>query len=461
MSTFWQNIVNRGVTPQLDFNIRNKIRIFNSSIFIIGCIYIFYTLVSFLKGDYLAGWLTLAAYALTASCLYMMSLRRYAMAYHTSALVGFVFLFVFSVLYGETTQSHIYFLFMPMAAIILFDNSKVIFLYFVSSLVCLVVVKLIYLFPALVPFRVPYYKPELLNSYLGIMNILFTTTLIFLAVRLFKSENLGYSRELSEKRAELEEKNKDILSSIHYAKRIQGVLLASDRVLKKNLPEHFILYKPKDIVSGDFYWASSENAAPGRFLLCVGDCTGHGVPGAFMSLLGISFLNEITVQQKITSPEKIFNRLRQEIIRALNPEGTLEEGKDGMDAVMCSFDFSSLTLEFACANNPVWIISNNQLKEYRPDKFPIGMHEGEKKEFTLQQVQLRKGDLVYLLTDGYADQFGGDKGKKFKYKKLQELLTAHSGKTMHEQKHILDKTIEAWKGNLEQVDDILVVGIRV
>jgi serine phosphatase RsbU (regulator of sigma subunit) len=398
------------------------------------------------------------AYLLSASSLVMMSRFRYSLAYHTSAIVGLVFLFAFSLIYGESTQTHIFFLFIPVGATILFDELRICFLYFVVTAGCIVLIKLIYIWPGHFLFRVPYYPVQAVNDYLGILNVVMTGTLIFLSVRLFKTENLMYSEEILQQRAQLEEKNKDIVSSIHYARRIQRVLLASQRVLDKHLPEHFILYKPKDIVSGDFYWAS---AAGSRFLLCVGDCTGHGVPGAFMSLLGISFLNEITVQEKISSPEKIFDRLREEIVRALNPEGTLEEGRDGMDAAMCSFDFASMNMRFACSNNPVWIIRGEQLLEFRADKYPIGMYEGEPQPFTLQETALRKGDMVYLITDGYADQFGGDKGKKFKYRKLQELLITLCRKPAAEQREQLDRTLEEWKGDLEQVDDILIVGIRV
>src|ERR1051326_979639 len=336
LENFWKRIINRGVTPGLDFSVRSKIRLFNSSIFIIGCIYIFYTVVSFLKGDNLAGWLTLVAYVLTASCLYMMSKHRFRLAYHNSAIVGLIFLFFFSLIYGESTQTHIFFLFIPVGATILFDNMRVWLSYFIAMIVCIVTVKLCFLHSDSLPFRIPYYPKQTVNDYLGILNILLTALLVFLAIRLFKSENILYAREISQQRQQLEEKNKDITDSIHYARRIQRALMASDHLLKKNLPEHFILYKPKDIVSGDFYWAEHGD---GKFLLCVGDCTGHGVPGAFMSLLGISFLNEIVNERKETSPDRIFNQLRDEIIRALNPEGTLEEGKDGMDAVMCGFDF--------------------------------------------------------------------------------------------------------------------------
>ena|ERR1051325_7724751 len=458
LEKFWKRIINRGVTPDLDFSVRSKIRLFNSSIFIIGCIYIFYTAVSFLKGDLLAGWLTLAAYLLTASCLYMMSRHRYRLAYHNSAIVGLIFLFSFSLIYGESTQTHIFFLFIPVGATILFDDLRVCFFYFIAMIVCIVTVKLCFLYSGSLPVKIPYYPRQTVNDYLGILNILLTALLVFLAIRLFKSENILYAKEISEQRQQLEEKNKDITDSIHYARRIQRALMASDHLLKKNLPEHFILYKPKDIVSGDFYWAEQSG---GKFLLCVGDCTGHGVPGAFMSLLGISFLNEIVNERKETSPDRIFNQLRDEIIRALNPEGTLEEGKDGMDAVMCRFDFGKNEAVLSCSNNPVWLVRGKELNEIKPDKFPVGMYEGGKKEFSLHHVDMKKGDVLYLFTDGYADQFGGQKGKKFKYRQMQELLLANSHESMNRQRDVLDKVIEDWKGDLEQVDDILIIGIRI
>ena len=183
-----------------------------------------------------------------------------------------------------------------------------------------------------------------------------------------------------------------------------------------------------------------------------------------MSLLGVSFLNEIVKEKKITQPDLIFNQLRDDIIKVLNPEGTLDEGKDGMDAVLCSFDFQNMSMEFACANNPIWIIRENTLLEFKADKQPIGMYEiqdAEHKLFTLQNIKLQKGDIIYTFTDGYADQFGGEKGKKFKYKHLQEMLLTICNNSMKEQYSILNKTIEEWKGQLDQVDDILMIGIRI
>lgn len=264
-------------------------------------------------------------------------------------------------------------------------------------------------------------------------------------------------KEVEHHRDLIEAKNKEITDSIYYAQRIQKALLAGDLLLKKNLPEYFVFYKPKDIVSGDFYWA---NIIDNKFFLCVADCTGHGVPGAFMSLLNISFLNEALIEKKIDSPDKVLDHVRNQIIHALNPEGTETTSRDGMDAVLCMFDLKGGWLRFACANNPLWLIRNNELKEFGADKMPVGMHHGEIQPFALNTLGLRKGDMIYLFTDGYADQFGGEKGKKFKYKNLQKILLENSSRSMEEQRLVLDDAMKKWQGNMEQIDDILIIGMR-
>ena len=308
----------------------------------------------------------------------------------------------------------------------------------------------------------PLYSYNFLIYLIGLLNLVFTGLLIFLSTKQFKNENTAFNNEINFQRLEVEEKNKAITDSMHYAKKIQKALMASDTLLKKNLTEYFLLYKPKDIVSGDFYWAQQINS---RFLIAVCDCTGHGVPGAFMSLLNITKLSETVNEKKITQPDLVFNQVREDIIKVLNPEGTEEERKDGMDAVLCSFDFENFKLDFACANNPIWIISGEAnrtaLREYKTNKMPVGMHFGKKTNFKLESVDLKKGDTIYLFTDGFADQFGGSKGKKFKYLQLKELLLSVQSIPMEEQKLLLFKKLESWKGNLEQVDDILIIGIRI
>ncbi|MDP1746103.1 MAG: tetratricopeptide repeat protein [Bacteroidota bacterium] len=273
-----------------------------------------------------------------------------------------------------------------------------------------------------------------------------------------KDEVESQKKIVEEKNLIVLEKNKEILDSIHYAKHIQRAMLTSDSYLKKILPEHFVLYKPKDIVSGDFYWSVKHQ---NKTFLAVADCTGHGVPGAFMSLLGISFLNEIVIEKNIISPEKILNQLRDEIIRALNPEDAAEESMDGMDIVLCCYDFTAMELNFAAANNSLYLVRDEQLLEYKSDKFPVGKFQEIQTSFTLQSISLQKNDCIYTFTDGFADQFGGLRGKKYKYKQFKEQLLKNHHQPFEVQKKLTDLEIETWKGNLEQVDDVLLIGIKI
>jgi serine phosphatase RsbU (regulator of sigma subunit) len=295
-------------------------------------------------------------------------------------------------------------------------------------------------------------------NYTVIAGLLLVLVLAFISFKRYREKKRA-NEEITEQKEIIEEKNKEILDSIHYAKRIQKALLASDNLLKKNLPEYFVLYKPKDIVSGDFYWATETSDS--GFILATCDCTGHGVPGAFMSLLNISKLNETINERKITQPDQVFNNVREEIINALSSEDTEEKSQDGMDAVLCAYDFKELKMQFAAANNPLIIVRNNQMLEFRPDKFPVGAHQGELKPFGLKEVSLQKGDCIYTFTDGFADQFGGDKGKKMMTKNFKHLLVSVSSMPMTAQKAELEKAFDGWKGTHQQIDDVLVIGVRV
>lgn len=287
-------------------------------------------------------------------------------------------------------------------------------------------------------------------------------------------------RSVAEKQKEVvQEKQKEIVDSITYAKRIQTALLTSDGYIKEHLPaEHFILFKPKDIVSGDFYWALNimqlneweleknsielSNSAKRKniFYIITADCTGHGVPGAFMSMLNISYLNENVIERKIRLPHEILNAQRKEIIQALNPKGSMEESKDGMDCVLCAYDFDKMILNFAAANNPLWLIRKGELIEYKADKIPVGKYDEVLKPFTLQTIELQKDDIIYTSTDGFADQFGTN-GKKLMKKKFKEELLTIQHLSMNEQKEYLDNFFESWKGNNDQVDDVCVIGVKI
>ncbi|MFL5753439.1 MAG: tetratricopeptide repeat protein [Bacteroidia bacterium] len=255
----------------------------------------------------------------------------------------------------------------------------------------------------------------------------------------------------------IEEKNKSITDSIRYAKNIQEAILPEEELLDAVLGEHFIFFKPKDIVSGDFYWVAHKKD---RFYFASVDCTGHGVPGAFMSMIGNTLLNELVNDKQITSTAGILFSLREGVIKSLKQSGAAGEARDGMDIALCCIH-SNGQLEFSGANNPLWIIREGKCIEFKGDKQPIGIYSGEALSYTRHDIQLKKGDAVYTFTDGFADQFGGVKGKKFKYKQLQELLLNNFSRPMREQKELLSATYESWRGQLEQVDDILVIGVRI
>ncbi|MBK9285572.1 MAG: SpoIIE family protein phosphatase [Sphingobacteriaceae bacterium] len=258
----------------------------------------------------------------------------------------------------------------------------------------------------------------------------------------------------------INEKNRNITDSINYAKIIQSAVLPNDNEFLEHFKNGFILFKPKDIVSGDFYWFTQNNS---KKIITVADCTGHGVPGAFMSMIGISFLNEIVNENEITNPAEILGLLRYKIKTALKQKDSEKQAQDGMDMALLTFDEHFNTVEFAGANNPLWILKKgeNMITEFKPDKKPVGYYHGETLPFTKTQIPLQKGDALYIFTDGIADQFGGPKGKKFKYKQLKQILIDLKDASMQEQKTAIENYFQQWKGDIEQTDDICIIGLKV
>ena len=261
----------------------------------------------------------------------------------------------------------------------------------------------------------------------------------------------------------VEEKHKEITDSINYAERIQRSFIATKDILDENLKDYFVYFQPKDVVSGDFYWASKLN--DGNFALATADSTGHGVPGAIMSLLNITSLEKAI--ETLNNPSDILNATRKTIIERLKKDGSAEGGKDGMDASLTVYDFKNKKLIIAAANNPVWIVRTStssataEVIEIKADKMPVGKHDRDSVSFTQQEIDLQTGDVIYTLTDGFPDQFGGEKGKKFMSKNLRELLSSNAHLPMKEQKELLELTFKNWVGNLEQVDDVTLIGVRV
>lgn len=286
-----------------------------------------------------------------------------------------------------------------------------------------------------------------------------------------QKEKISAQRDLATNQRDLIiEQKQELTDSIHYAYRIQSAVIPSDEYISFLLSDYFILYKPRDIVSGDFYWLGKYG---NKIVILAADCTGHGVPGAFMSMLGVAFLNEIINKENITSPADILNNLRDYIIKALKQKGKRGESKDGMDVAAITIDTENNKLEYSGANNPLYIVKSKKMKdeselndelegltEIKPNKQPVAIYE-KMVPFTNHEINLQKNDTIYIFSDGYADQFGGPKGKKYKYKPFKRLLLENINKPMKQQKEILDKTFEDWKGELEQIDDVLVLGIKI
>ncbi|MBN8692361.1 MAG: SpoIIE family protein phosphatase [Bacteroidetes bacterium] len=270
---------------------------------------------------------------------------------------------------------------------------------------------------------------------------------------------LDNEKKLVEQQKEiLEVKNKEILDSINYAKRIQNAILPSDQSFVNTFNESFIYYQPKDIVAGDFYWLyKKENT----IYLAVCDCTGHGVPGAMVSVVCSNSLERAVNEFNLSKPSDILNKTRDLVKVAFI--GNENNVNDGMDMSLISFEFTNSSekeIQFSGANNSVWYTNKDVMEELKADKQPIGNYTAEK-PFTNHTVKISKDTCLYLFTDGYADQFGGPKGKKFKYKQLNEVLLSNHNKPLSEQKEILKHTFENWRGDLEQVDDVCVIGIKI
>ncbi|HAF27847.1 MAG TPA: hypothetical protein DCG75_02265 [Bacteroidales bacterium] len=322
---------------------------------------------------------------------------------------------------------------------------------------------------------------ELKNKKIILWGISFVFFLIFifsiLVLRQFRAKKKAFrllkeqNEQINLQKTEIEiqrdlanQQKKDITDSIEYAKRIQSALLPPLNFIKRNLPEHFILFKPRDIVSGDFYWMMNKD---GKIIIAAADCTGHGVPGAFMSMLGTAFLNEIVtkiVENKhiySLQANEILNQLRNYIIDSLHQTGAENESKDGIDMSLCIIDSEKQKIQFAGAHNPLYIIRNNKLEVIKGDRMPVSIHKNANESFTNHEINLNANDLIYLFSDGYYDQIGGPQHRKFMSRKFQELLLEIHQNPMETQKEILNKTIEDWRGDYMQLDDILVIGIKL
>ena len=384
-------------------------------------------------------------------------------------LFGYIFLVVFDLPLPVSPLSFvliitIIFLFFNMLSVL--RSTKAIVIY--SGIFSLIVNTIIFQFaeaPSLMPF---FYTSSFIIGF-TLFNLWVSKHIIdFLIVN--KKLNIAYSDleqaneeitaqrdEIFNQKQKIEKYSKNITDSIKYAKRIQQAALPEISEVNTIFNDYFIFFKPRDIVSGDFYWIKKVND---KIIFTAADCTGHGVPGAFMSMLGISILNEITAEKKDLTAADILNLLRERIKEYLKQTGKEDEAKDGMDISLCILDPEMQKIQFAGANNPLYIVNKDGLTEIKPDRQPIGIYLKEH-DFKNNIIDVKKDDKLYLFSDGFVDQFGGESGKKYMIKRFKEFLVSVYNKSMSEQNSLLEKELINWKGNYSQIDDILILGVKI
>lgn len=445
-------ILNNGIATENSDSLNRKIRIGNLIALLTATVMFCYTPIYFYYNQPAGIFNNSFFFLASIITFYLIRKKQYSPAFFFHVCCGFIYFIEGTLTYGLQTNLHFYLLIMCMISAVMFDQRKTI-----QGFIALAILSFFGLIVWL-----QFHKPlvsiveqsEMIQSVIGNVNLLLLFLISSLFILFFKEDLLKSQKHILKQKDLIEEKNKDILDSINYAQRIQLALLPSRSNLQLLFPDSFLYFQPKDIVSGDFYWIfQNENY---RFV-AVGDCTGHGVPGALMSVLGINLMDEIVGNKGIFSPAEILNELRSGIIAAFDKEGKSSEYKDGMDLSILRIDLKNNSYVFAAANNPVYHISGIELEERRANRQAVG-YSHELKPFVEQEFPYQKGDVLVLFTDGFADQFGGPKNKKFRYKPFKELLVNQPIETVE---NVLSDQFDNWKGNLEQVDDVCVLGIRL
>ncbi len=445
-------ILNNGIATENTDALNRKIRIGNLIALLTAVTMFCYTPLYFYyhesAGIFNNGFFFLASLV----TFFLIHRKKYQQAFFFHVCCGFIYFIEGTLTYGLQTNLHFYLLIMCMISAVMFDRRKTIQGFITFA---------IFSFFGLItwlhfhkPFVTALEQSETVQTIIGNVNLLLLFMISSLFILFFKEDMLKSQKHILKQKQVIEEKNKDMLDSIQYAQRIQLALLPSRNSLQTLFPDSFLLFQPKDIVSGDFYWIFQNDDY--RFA-AVGDCTGHGVPGALMSVLGINLLNEIVENKGVSAPAEILNELRSGIIAAFDKEGKSSEYKDGMDISIVRICRKTNRYIVAAANNALYHISGQELEERSANRQPVG-YSHHLEPFTQQEFSFQNGDLLVLFTDGYADQFGGPKNKKFRYKSFKELLLTYRQENMEE---VLSTGFESWKGNLEQVDDVCVLGIRL
>ena len=462
---FWYKLNNNGITDDLDLSEKRRIRLLNITTFFILAINLFFLLLHLSMKMYEPIIIVLIAISTLFIILYLIK-KHYFL---TAKLLSFIFILgnVFSTFLfaGANTGNLLYLIPLMLYPTVIFR--KKITIYICSSIVIIV-----YFILKLWSYN---YTPYLLmegneSEIYYSVSILMIMIISFLIIWYFKRENIEYeqiiinnnlrlteaNKKVENQKIILQDKNKAITDSINYASRIQNAILPSKDIINSVFPDSFILYIPKDIVAGDFYWTIKTNT---HFYFAVADCTGHGVPGAMLSVLCHNALNKTITVNKLNQTNDILDNTKSIIVETFY--ATNKDIYDGMDICLCSYNFESKIIQFSGANNNLLKISTNkEIFEYRGDRQSIGLSDINK-GFSVNNIETSPGDCFYLYSDGYIDQFGGEKGKKMKLSKFKDILLSNYTKEMDLQKNEIKKSFESWKGNSEQIDDVCVMGIKI
>jgi serine phosphatase RsbU (regulator of sigma subunit) len=450
LALLWNRISRIGLLPGEGVQDRREVILLNRIVAILPVVILLYIpLEIYFNGYSLVGIVILLPVLFFATWL-LHHYRMFAAARLYSFIIGNVFILVSGLLVGKGVNNQVALIPVVLFGVVLFKTrAGRIGSLVVSSLFYFAFLYLLEIVPP------PYFLSPSLKPVFTVIFFMLAMVLNFLLGFYFTGITGEYETVITEQKAAIAEKNKEITDSINYARRIQKAILPSPRMVRECLPDSFVIYSPKDIVSGDFFWLNKlENVT----LFAVADCTGHGVPGAMVSVVCNNALNKCVHELDLSEPAGILDRAREIVLNEF--EKSDEEIKDGMDISLCALNTAAMQMQWAGANNPLLMIRDGEVIEIKADKQPVGkFHHAA--PFTNHSINLKKGDVIYIFSDGYSDQFGGPGGKKLKYKKFRDLLVEHHQDRMDRQKEALLSAFNSWKGDLAQVDDICVMGVRI
>ncbi len=460
----WKKVSENGISDVLDNAEKKRIRILNRIIAINAVLALIFIIIDLTNSSFEAAIISSITFIISPLLFLLIKNKIYNVAKWLIILFLIVFISSTTILAGKDSGMVVYFIPGVLFPTIIFQSKKAIL--GLSSFIIAVSIIVFIISHLNKPFLIIAEKELIFYS---ISSLIGSSLITLLIIWYFRSTNLEYEEiiinnnkdltlynsKINLQKIKLEAKNKDITDSINYASRIQQAILPSNQKMAKHFTNYFLLHLPKDILSGDFYWVEAVN---NRIYLAVADCTGHGIPGSMVSVVCNNALNRSVQEFNLKDPNVILNKTRALVIEAFDDnEKTI---RDGMDISLCCIDKTTNKLLFSGANNPIIIIRNNQLITLEADRQPIGKYSFGK-PFTQQEITLTSDDIVYLYTDGFADQFGGERGKKYKSANLVKFFIKNSKLTLRNQKDALKEEFTNWKSDFDQIDDVCIMGFKI